>query len=189
MEFSRDVLDQITAYRPKLVAFMRRKGKRLEDAEDIAQETIVLALGNEEEIKHVPAFLGKTALNLAHVQNRIAARKSTFEDGTSYDHFFSSIQAKGSNPLAAPTLLVKEVVEHVATMKPIFRRDFKLRCIEGHSFAEMAQITGETEQSHKLRFHRMKRKLIELVALPTEEPVSPSREKTLRQKTVAATAG
>jgi DNA-directed RNA polymerase specialized sigma24 family protein len=114
MRVSEDTSEQISAYRAKLIGFMRRKGNRLEDAEDIAQEAILRALNNEEEIRYVPAFLGQTALNIARAQDSVAARHSTFETALAYDHFFENIQ---SNTLANATVLLNEIVEYVATMK------------------------------------------------------------------------
>ncbi len=193
MAFSQDVLEQITAYRPKLVGFMRRKGKRPEDAEDIAQETILRALSTQDEIRHVPAFLGKIALNIACTERRSSIvcetgehRHSAFKDSTTYDHFFNSIESERTNQFTV--LQVKELREHVAKLKPVFQRDFQLRCIEGHSFVEMARITGETELAHKARFHRMRDKLINRMTSSAENPAPPPPRKS-KLKALAAIAG
>lgn len=159
MDFSGKVLDQVAAYRPKLVAFMRRKGQRLEDAEDVAQEAILRALGSKEVPRNVPAWLGTIALNLVRDRARSAAvrERHAFKDTQDYDHFFNTQSAKATDQVTK--LRAQEIVKQVSTMQPEVRRTFYLHCVEGLTLPEVAQITGQALEAQKTRFHRLKNQL------------------------------
>jgi len=111
-----------------LIAFLRRRFDP-QDAEELAQETYVRAIGARAEIRNPRAYLARIAVNAARDQvRRRGARPVLVSDA-------ARTEAAPTAPDQAEALLLKQVI---AAMPPKVREVFLLSRSAGLTYEEIA---------------------------------------------------
>lgn len=140
------------------------------EAEDAVQEACLRA------VRHFSGFRGGDgrAWLLSIVRNacltRLGRRRSGGES-VQFEEEVHSLELEGSGPEAdlARTMTAERVREELARLPVEFREVLVLRELEGHSYKEIAQITGAPIGTVMSRLARGRRQLAAALAVGPEE--------------------
>ncbi len=142
----------------RLLAYCKRFLNDREAAEDVFQETFIrfYQSGRKDKIMtNVPAFLIKIARNLCLNHRRDEVYHLSYEDYLVDPYIYGD----DSNTQD----LIKTVRYAVEQLPNDYKEPFVLREYEGLSYPEIAEITGESITNIKVRIHRAKLKVREMV--------------------------
>ena len=173
MEFPHDVVDLITAYQPKLIRFLLKSRCSFEDAEEFAQEAICRVLDKltnqpDQEIEHIRAYLRKTALNLLRMQKRSYAERQRDR----CDDIVGLLDSLKTQPASQHDgAYGKEVLAFLGEAKPKARHAAYLRFVEDLSLGDIAEMTGDSEDTINTRLNRV-RNIIKQRTLPPARAVT-----------------
>jgi RNA polymerase sigma factor (sigma-70 family) len=140
----------VESERHRLLAFIRSKVHRLEDAEDIFQDVLVSTLERisvTDPIENVAAWLYTTARNrIVDWYRKKKPVTRSFQEKDDALSFRELIDESGLNPeeVFFKDLLADEIFRAVEAL-PAGQRDvFVWQAVEGRSFREIAEMTGES---------------------------------------------
>ena len=152
---------------PKVYAYCLRVTLDAHVAEDLCQETMVSLFTNFERLtfatpNHLWAWLYKTALNRIRnysshqrvMKTSIATMREKTQHGLQNSH-----QATDAQDQAIREELLHAVTQAIKTLKLQYRNVLALRCFQELSYAEIGQITGQSELSARMLFFRAKQSL------------------------------
>ncbi len=143
----------------RLFAYCKRFLNNREAAQDIFQEAFVKfynASRQERIMTNVPAFLLRIARNLCLNYKRTEIYHIAFEDYMTDTSTFDSDE--NTNDLIS---LVRIAIEQLPDE---YKEPFILREYEGLVYADIAEITGESLSNIKVRIHRAKLRIKDIVA-------------------------
>jgi RNA polymerase sigma-70 factor (ECF subfamily) len=142
---------------PRVFAYCKRFLSTKEEAEDVFQETFIKfhqSASLERVMTNVPAFLVTIARNLCVNQKRREKVAISFEDYMAQDVVDTSNE---KNELLD---LIKMAIELLADE---YKEAFILREYDGLSYQEIGTITGVPLTTVKVRIHRAKVKIREVL--------------------------
>ena len=158
MEF-RQIYEAIA---PRLTNYLVGSGASYADACEIVQETFVRVWNHRDELmddeEQVRGYVFTVARNLHKNLVRDRARETLegeIADAGSYETDFGSNDENAS--------LRKKLLAALAELPPTLREAFTLFQIAELSIREIARQTNETEANVKVRIHRAKERLRELL--------------------------
>lgn len=137
----------------RIYAFIRRRTTTAEEAEDATQEVFARAaraFRDAENTARTPtlAWLYKVARN--HLID-LARRRATTPDTVSLERLENELESHDSDYGSEVARVLRRTYERL----PATQRDaVRLRLIEGHSFAEVAEKLGIAEGAAKMRVQR-----------------------------------
>ena len=150
---------------PKLTSYFVGSGTDYHAACDIVQETFLRLWKKRDELLEDPAqvsgYVYTIARHLRADRIRKQSRETLQEEIT--DEAAGAIMPSDSSPSDA-TYLRRRLNAALAQLPPLVREAFSLFQISELSVREIARITGATENLVKVRVHRAKQKLRELLA-------------------------
>jgi len=137
----------------------RRILRRHEDAEDAAQEAMIRAWRNAAQCRSptVVPWVLQISRNEAH---RLAARRARFEPE------LSRVPAEPftEDPTMARVALTHSVRDAVRRLAPEDQLLLRLRYDEDLTQVQVAEVLGQPEGTIKVRLHRARRRLREMLA-------------------------
>jgi RNA polymerase sigma-70 factor (ECF subfamily) len=140
----------------KVYAYCRRFLGNKDEAQDVFQETFIRfhhSASQDREMTNVPAFLLTIARNLCVNTVRREKPTVTFED--------YMVGTRDRNPEKDELLgLIKTAIE---LLPPEYKEVFVLREYDGLSYSEIAEITEESLSNVKVRIHRAKQKIRDIL--------------------------
>lgn len=146
----------------RVYAFCRRFLGNKEEAQDVFQETFIKfhqSASKDRDMTNVPAFLLTIARNLC-----VNAKKRERQDLVFEEYMYEHEDRKNDS---------KEMLELLKTAIDLLPDDYKevfvLREYDGLSYADIAKITGENLPNIKVRIHRAKQKLKDILEPYLEE--------------------
>jgi RNA polymerase sigma-70 factor (ECF subfamily) len=174
----RAALEQLVArYAPRILRFGAKMCRQPEDAEDVAQETL-MAMARSIRDFHGQSSLSTWLYKIARSFCIKKRRRSKFAPTEQV-----SLDAKGQAPLADPAPAVDEQLEArrlgaaleaaIAALEPKYREVILLRDVEGLTALEVAQVTGLSIEAIKSRLHRARSMLRDRLAPVLQAPPAP----------------
>lgn len=143
----------------RLFAYCKRFLNNREAAQDIFQEAFVKFYNSSKKdrvMTNVPAFLLRIARNLCLNYKRTEVFHTTFEDYMTDTSTFSS-EENTSDLISLVKIAIEQLPEE-------YKEPFILREYEGLGYADIADITGESLSNIKVRIHRAKLRIKDIVA-------------------------
>lgn len=141
----------------RVYAYCRRFLGNKEEAQDVFQETFVRfhqSAGQDRIMTNVPAFLLKIARNLCVNSKRREKKVVQLED-------YMVPGGESSNDKNELLDLIRMAMDLIPEE---YREMFILREYEGLSYNEISDVTGESLATVKVRIHRAKQKIREILA-------------------------
>jgi RNA polymerase sigma-70 factor (ECF subfamily) len=136
---------------------LRFLGNR-DEAQDVFQETLVRfhqSASKDRDMTNVPGFLMTIARNLCVNAKRSAVTSVSFED---YMAFHDDDRKKHDKDEQL------ELIKMALDLLPDeYRETFILREYQGYSYKEIAELTNETLTNVKVRIHRARNKIREIL--------------------------
>ena len=127
-------------------------------ADDVAQETLLAALASPPkdaaDARHLRAWLGRVAFNLAHLSTRRTMRRRAREERVA--------RAERTDSTADRVIrgsVLEKVVDAVAELPEPYRTAVRLHYFEGRSTAAIARETGTSETAVRKRLWRARGRL------------------------------
>jgi RNA polymerase sigma-70 factor (ECF subfamily) len=145
-----------TRYAQRVFAYCRRILGTREEAEDMFQETFIKfynSRNDEREMTNLSAYLVKIARNLC-INYRRNEKKLLYKD-------MSAIVQENRDDKDELLNLIKMALE---LLPDEYREMFVLREYNGLTYSEIANVTETTIQTVKIRLHRAKEKIREILA-------------------------
>jgi len=144
----------------RVMAYCKRFVGNIEVAEDILQETFIrfykAAFKKEKVMTNVPAFLVRIARNLC------LSHKSNEVYHLEYEDYLVNSYTNGDNHEENDMIyLVRKALELLPNE---YREPLMLREYEGFNYEDIAEITGESLNNVKVRIHRAKIKLKDIMS-------------------------
>lgn len=184
---SADALDLLVArYEPRVLRFSVRMCRDLEDARDVAQETL-LAMA-----RAVGSFRGDAALStwLYAIARRICIRKRRRRSSAARMESLAALEPEQLGRLRDPAPdpersasareLQAALDAAIAALQPAQREVLLLRDVEGLTATEVARVLGLGVEAVKSRLHRarlaVRSRLAPLLARPRAVSSPPARE-------------
>jgi len=154
------------SHAPAVLAFLRHRLGRREDAEDLLQETFVRAIRSGSfDGDNLRAYLLRTAHNLWVNRRRrpqlvvpLAGPAAGEKDDPLFD-----VPAETASPEqeASWNAFHEELQRVLAGLSEPHRRAFELGALEQRSYGEIAQITGWSLPQVKANLYRARKRIIE----------------------------
>lgn len=155
----------VDLYRPRIFSFSYAMCGQREDAEDIAQETLLQAFRKLNSLR-APEALNTWLFRIARNACLLKHRKSKFapEHELSLEEYMPHRDAEGApdvpdwSRLPDEAVLNLEVGEHlrraIGKLAPKYRMVLLLRDVQQLSTAEVAKVVGISEDAVKTQLHR-----------------------------------
>lgn len=151
---------------PAVLAYLKSRIGRKEDAEDLLQETFLKALRSAEMLKD-PEKIRSYLFTIAHntLVNHIRKKREHLP-GTSSDaaeNWIESVQDDGSQAPDTSTEhreLEDKLGKAMEKMPEKYRQAFKLAVLDKRSYADIARITGWTLAQVKINVFRARKHAI-----------------------------
>jgi len=155
----------VDLYRPRIFSFSYGMCGHREDAEDVAQETLLQAFRKLHTLR-APEALNTWLFRIARNACLLKHRKSKFapERELSLEQFLPGRDADGApdipdwSRLPEQVLLNEELGEQlrraIANLPPKYRMALLLRDVQGLSTAEAAAVIGISQEAVKTQLHR-----------------------------------
>lgn len=137
---------------PRIYAYCRRFVGNSDDANDIFQETFIRfyqSAKKEKLMTNVPAYALRIARNLCVNSKRREKQDMQYEDYMAFTR-----DAKYEN-----TELLELIKNALDELPEEYREVFILREYDGLCYADIAEITGDTLATVKVRIYRAKQKI------------------------------
>ena len=166
----REVVD---ACRDRILTVITRVAGSGADAEDLAQETFLKAyraLRSYDPRWKLQSWLLKIAHNatIDHLRRQrldTTALETPAEDGTvSLLDRLADPQARNAEQEARDRNLARDVQAALSTLDPAYRELLLLRFEEGLAYQDIAEVTGLPLGTVKVRLHRGRKRLADLLA-------------------------
>ena len=144
---------------PRIYAYCRRFIGNREEAQDIFQDTFLRfhqSASRDREMTNVPAFLLKIARNLCVNFKKREKQAVTYED-----YMMPDFDSENGSEKSELLDLIKDALE---ILPDDYKEPFILREYDGLTYNEIADITGQSLASVKVRRHRAKQKIKEVLA-------------------------
>lgn len=144
---------------PRIYAYCKRFIGNREEAQDVFQDTFIRfhqSASKDRIMTNVPAFILKIARNLCVNSKKREKAAVSYEDYMVVD-FDSESHSDKSELLD----LIKDALE---VLPDEYKEPFILREYHGLSYNEIAEITGQQLSNVKIRIHRAKQKIKEILA-------------------------
>jgi len=144
-------------YSPRVFAYCRRFLSNKEEAQDVFQEAFVRFYQSASEnrvMTNVPGFLLRITRNLCVNEIRRNRNNVTFEE----------YMVTEDNDISDKDELLSLIKRALDLLSPEYREAFILREYEGLSYAEIAEMIGESLSNVKIRIYRAKQKIREILA-------------------------
>jgi len=147
-------------YSPKLLGICRRYIVELQTAEDILQDSFIMAIQKNHQLKDEKVLLGwlkKIVVNNALQYLRKNSKDifvSTEISEIPDTHKEMNTSAQEEKHILAYDFTREELLRSIDSLPPHHKSVFNLYCIENHSHTEIAQLLGinvNTSKSHLLR--------------------------------------
>lgn len=159
MVFWRSAYDR---HGPAVRAFLERRLRRREEAEDLLQETFVRAIRSDSfsEGGNLRGYLLRIAHNL--MVNRLR-RPRLVVPGGDEDGSFDHVASGGASPEedASWSAFRHDLARVLAGMSEAHRRAFEMAVLEGRSYGEVAERMGWSLAQVKINVYRARRRVIE----------------------------
>ncbi|HEX2225293.1 MAG TPA: RNA polymerase sigma factor [Thermoanaerobaculia bacterium] len=153
------------AHGPAVLAFLRHRLGRREDAEDLLQETFVRAIraGSFQEGGNVRAYLLRTAHNLW--VSGLRRPRLVAPLGEAEEEALAEVPDTGASPEQEATWgdLRDKVQRALAGMKEPHRRAFEMGVLEQRSYNEIAAATGWSLAQVKINIYRARKQVLAAV--------------------------
>lgn len=152
--------------RGALLAFLRRRLRDEEAAEDLLQETFVRAIrsGRVETAEELRPYLFTIAHNLLadhwRRQFRVVPRRIELDGEGGIERVVDE-RTESPEQEAGRRGIARRVGEALSALPERYRRAFRLAAIEQHSYREIAEQTGWTLDQVRVNVHRARRRLID----------------------------
>lgn len=152
--------------RGPLLAFLRRRLRDAETAEDMLQETFVRAIrsGRVERSEELRPYLFTIARNLVadHWRQhfRIVPRAVEPADERGLEALADE-RSESPEAEAGRRGIERRVSTALAALPERYRRAFRLAAVEQRSYREIADLTGWTLDQVRINVHRARRRLID----------------------------
>lgn len=146
-------------YSSRVFAYCRRFLGNKEEAQDIFQETFIRfhqSASNDKEMTNVPAYLLKIARNLCLNYKRQEKQDVQFEE-----YMFAADDVQEVDEKKELLNLLKTAIE---LLPDDYREIFVLREYDGLTYKEIADVTGDKLVNVKVKIHRAKQKLKDILA-------------------------
>jgi RNA polymerase sigma-70 factor (ECF subfamily) len=143
---------------PRVFAYCKRFLNTKEEAEDVFQETFIKfhqSASKDRVMTNVPAFILTIARNLCVNQRRREKQAVSYEDYMAQDGIDTS---NDKNELLD---LIKMAIE---LLPDEYKEAFILREYDGLTYQEIGNLTGTTLTTVKVRIHRAKVKIREVLS-------------------------
>jgi RNA polymerase sigma factor (sigma-70 family) len=152
--------------RGPLLAFLRRRLRDAEAAEDLLQETFVRAIraGRVERREELRPYLFTIAHNLVadHWRARIRLVPRLAEEPPAGGlETIADVRGESPEAEAGRRGIERRVGEALAALPERYRQAFRLAAIEQRSYREIAELTGWSLDQVKINVHRARRRLID----------------------------
>jgi RNA polymerase sigma-70 factor (ECF subfamily) len=153
-----------------IYSLARRYGNGPEDSEEVVQEVFLRAyraLPKFQISKELRPWLTRIALNHLRSLHRYRNRKKR---PVTINFDVEALNNVGDGKLALPsdTLQHREharlVNSALSRLRPVYRKVFVLRILQGISVSEVAETLGLPEGTVKTYTHRARRKLIDIIS-------------------------
>ena len=145
---------------PRIFAYCKRYLNNREEANDIFQETFISFFKSSEqdrEMTNVPAFILRIAKNLC--VNSLKNKNKKFVH-VSYEDFMAYNEVKTYDGREELLDLINDALD---TLPDKYKEMFILREYDGLSYSDIAEVTDETVANVKVRIHRSKQKIREIL--------------------------
>ncbi len=142
---------------PRVFAYCRRFLGNREEAQDVFQETFIRFFNsakNDREMTNIPGFLLRIARNLCVNTKRRTKNHLQFED----------YMAGESGHRHEKDELLNLIKMAIDLLPDDYKDVFILREYDGLSYADIAEIIDEPMTTVKIRIHRAKQKIREILA-------------------------
>ncbi len=142
---------------PRIHAYCLRVTGDRDEAKDVFQDTFVRFMGSvraDREMTNLPAFLLRIARNLCLNRKRDAVSTVDVED---------VVLPTNDTPYEKVELL-RLITTALDLLPAEYRETFVLREYDGMSYAEIAEITGISEEAARIRAFRARNKVREILA-------------------------
>ncbi|HSN89194.1 MAG TPA: RNA polymerase sigma factor [Thermoanaerobaculia bacterium] len=150
------------AHGPAVLAFLRHRLGRREDAEDLLQETFARAIraGSFQEGGNVRAYLLRTAHNLW--VSGLRRPRLVAPLGDAEEQALAETPDSRASPEQEATWgdLRDKVQLALAGMKESYRRAFELGVLEQRSYNEIGEITGWSLAQVKINIYRARKQVL-----------------------------
>lgn len=158
VEGDRSAQDELARdYTPRLRKFVALMG--VEDVEDVVQESLTQALsslGSFRGQSKLSSWMISVALNRCRRWHRAKHSRMATSPASRLDGVDPSLPWKS----VLSGLVQKEAADRIGAaldkLPPVFREAFVLKHVEGLDFREIAEITGSTASTARVRAHRAK---------------------------------
>ncbi len=153
-------------HEPEILAYLRRRVRRSEDAEDLCQEAFARAVGTETPLRDpskVRSYLFRIARNLLinHLQRRKLVRSESEFAGDVDLEATTAAGTPGPDAEVRWQDLMGRLRGVLATLPVDQRRAFQLGVLERRPYAEIAAQTGWSLAKVKISVFRARRRLID----------------------------
>lgn len=145
---------------PRVFAYCKRYLGNQEEAKDVFQETFIRFYKSADKnrvMTNVPAFLLRIARNIC--VNFLKQKKNT-QGHVSYEDYMASQEEK---KYSGDDELLNLINTALDTLPEKYKEMFILREYEGLSYSDIAEVTDENVSNVKIRIHRAKQKIREIL--------------------------
>ncbi len=149
-----------------------------EDARDLVSETVLKALEGFERVRHDVAFLSYLFTIAGRLARRSRWRRRIFAILPEPER--ETLRAQTTSPeVAADIALLREALERLPARQ---REAVMLHELVGLPMAEIAAIQGGSLSAAKVRVHRGRLRLAELLGVAPEEPTEEPTEEPAEER-------
>lgn len=143
-------------YRPRVYRFALKLLRDADQAEDIAQEAFLKAQGGIQMLQESASLLSWLfTITRNEVYNQLRKTRSNGEVG------IDSVWEEETPLDGVVGAETREIVQAmIGQLRPVYREVIVLREYENLSYAEIAQVTGDTEGSVKARLFKARKALV-----------------------------
>lgn len=144
---------------PRIYAYCKRFIGNREEAQDIFQETFIRfhqSASKDRIMTNIPAFILKIARNLCVNSKKREKLAISYED-----YMVADLDSESNSEKTELLDLIKDALE---MLPDEYKEPFILREYHGLSYNEIADITGQQLSNVKIRIHRAKQKIKEILA-------------------------
>lgn len=159
---TKELKEMVLPYQDKLYRFALSIVGNVFEAEDIVQEVLIKIWKKKDhfiQVENKEAWCMTITRNLAI--DKIRARKMVIDDIDGYFH----ISDQSMSP--AESLESEDMMDHlreiIGKLPPFQKNLIHLRDIEGYSYKEISEITGESIDKVKITLHRARKTLREQI--------------------------
>ena len=159
----------VSRYEARVLSFVSRRGVDHADAEDVTQDTFLLAwraLGRYDPSRRFSAWLFTIAARRAHEVSRAAGRRRRHEQATALRPEEHAVHNAETGDHDVEARMIWSLADRL--LAPEARAALWLRYVEGLTAAEIAAALGRTEIGVRVGLCRSRRRLAQALAAKPE---------------------